>query len=135
MRTQTPLVNPNIDLERPLEKVLKEGEYIVIKCYNTPGDNDFGSYEINLPYYEGRSSEEWLGWRDKLLKALDGQSLSMRPLRFTFTERILTDDAKATFDQTALSIGICTIDNFNKALLEMNKHTFPVYALRHKKDI
>ena len=63
----TLLVNPIIDLERPLEEVLKKGEYIAIKRHNTPGDNQSGSYEINLPYYGGGTSEEWLVWKDKLL--------------------------------------------------------------------
>ena len=71
VRTQSPLVNPIINVERPLEKVLKIGEYIAIKCHITPGDNDSGFYEINLPYYGGGSAEEWLVWNDKLLKALD----------------------------------------------------------------
>ena len=53
VRMQTPLVNPIIDQERPLEKVLKKGEHIVIKSHNIPGDNDSGFYEINLPYYGG----------------------------------------------------------------------------------
>ena len=46
---QTPLANPIIDLERPIEKILKKGENIAIKCHNTRGDNDSESYEINLP--------------------------------------------------------------------------------------
>ena len=115
VRMQTFLVNPIIDLERPLEKVLKKGEYI----------NDSGSYEINLPYYGGGTSEEWLFWKDKLLKGLDGQSISTGPLRYTFTERLLTGDAKATFNQAALDIGIRTIDNSNKVLAEMTKDAFP----------
>ena len=53
VQIQYPLVNIIINLERPLEKVLKKGEYIAIKLHNTPGDNDSGSYEINLPYYGG----------------------------------------------------------------------------------
>ena len=118
------LVNPIIDLERPLEKVLKKGKYIAIKCHNTAGVTDSGSYEINLPCYGGGSPEEWLVWKDKLLKALDGQSISTGPLRYTFTERLLTGDAKATFNQAALDIGIRTVDNFNKVLMEMTKHTF-----------
>ena len=61
---QSPLVNPIIDLERPREKDLKKGEYIAIKCHNTPDDNDSGSYETNLPYYGGGSLEEWLVWKD-----------------------------------------------------------------------
>ena len=46
VRMQTPLVNPIIDLERLLQKVLKKQEYITIKYHNTPGDNDSGYYEI-----------------------------------------------------------------------------------------
>ena len=116
VRMHTPLLNPIIDMERPLDKVLKIGEYIVTKCHNIPGDNGSGSYEINLPYYGGGSPEEWLVCRDKLLKALDCQSTSMGPQRYTFTERFLTRDSKATFTQAALDMGIRTIDNFNKVL-------------------
>ena len=37
--SSTSLVNPIIGLERPLEKILRKGEYKVIKCHYTPGDN------------------------------------------------------------------------------------------------
>ena len=46
---QSPLVQLIIEQERPLEKVLKKGEYIELKYHNTPVDNDFGYNEINLP--------------------------------------------------------------------------------------
>ena len=85
---QTPSVNPIIDLKMEVEKVLKKGEYIAIKCHNTPGDNDSGCYDINLPYYGRGSPEEWLVLKDKLRKALDGQSISTGPLRYTITERL-----------------------------------------------
>ena len=39
-------------------KGAKKGKYIAIKCHNTPGDNDSGSYEINLPYYGGGTPED-----------------------------------------------------------------------------
>ena len=132
-RLQTPLVIPIIDLESPLEKVLKKEDYTAIKCHNTPGDNHSGSYEINLPYYGGGSPEGWLVWKDKLFKALDGQSISMGSLQYTFTEHLLTGDTKATFNQTALGIGIRTVDNFNTVLAEMTKHAFPAYAFREQK--
>ena len=88
VQMQSQLVNPIIDLERSLEKVLKKVEYIAIKCHNTLGDNDSLSYEINLSYYGGGTPEEYFVWKDKLLKALDGQGISTGPLRYTFTERI-----------------------------------------------
>ena len=55
------------------------------------------------------------------LKGLDGQSISMGPQRYIFTEYLLTGDAKATFNQAALNIGILTVDYFIEVLLEMTK--------------
>ena len=78
----------------------QKGDYTAIKCHNTPCDNGAGSYEINLPYYVGGTPEELLVLQDKILKAQDDQSISTGPLRYTFTERLLIDDTKATCNQT-----------------------------------
>ena len=50
-----------------------------------------------------------------------------------FTEHLLTGDAKVTFNQAALDIGIPTVDNFNKVLVEMTEHAFPVYTFCKQK--
>ena len=50
-----------------------------------------------------------------------------------FTERLLTGDVIATFNQAALEIGIRTVDNFNKVLLEMTKHAFAAYTFCEQK--
>ena len=42
-------------------------------------------------------------------------------------------DVRATFNQSALDIGIRTIDNFNKVLLKMTKHAFPLYDFSEQK--
>ena len=55
---------------------------MAIKCHNTPGDNDSGSNEINLTCYGEGSHEEWLVWKDKLLKAFDSQGISAGSLRY-----------------------------------------------------
>ena len=39
-----------------------------------------------------------------------------------FTKHLLIGDAKDSCNQAALDIGICTVENFNKVLLEMTKH-------------
>ena len=123
----TPLANPLNTLKR-LPKKSKKWEYIAIKCHNIPADSDSKSHEINLSYYGRGSPEEWLIWRDKLLKALDGQSISTGPQRYTFTERLLTIDTKASFNQALLDISIYDVHNFNKVLAEMTKLAFP-YAI------
>ena len=93
----THLVNPIIHLETPIKKAFKKGKYISITCHNTPDKIDSGAYEINLLYYGGRSPEEWLPWKDELLKALEGQCISNGPNGYIFTERFVTSDAKVIF--------------------------------------
>ena len=100
----------------------------MIKCHNTSGVNDCCSYEINLPYYDRGTSEEGLVWKDKLLKALEGQCINTGPQRHMFTECLLTGEAKATFTQAALDNVVHSIENFNNVLAEMTKHAFPAYA-------
>ena len=92
VRMQTPLVNPIIDLERPLEKVLQMSKYIATQYHNTHGNNDSRSYEINFPFYGGGSPEEQLVLKDKSLKALDGQSIRTGPLTYAFNEKLFTGD-------------------------------------------
>ena len=50
-----------------------------------------------------------------------------------FTERILTVDRRATFDQATLDVGILTVKIFNKVLLEMTKHVFSTYTFYEQK--
>ena len=50
------------------------------------------------------------------------------------TEYSLTGDAKATFNQAALGIGVRTVDSCIKILLEITKHAFPAYAFCAQKQ-
>ena len=59
--------------------------------------------------------------------------MSTGPLRYTFTECLLTSDAKTTFNPPALDIGIPNADNCNKVLAEITKHAFPAYAFCEQK--
>ena len=133
VRIQSPLVNPIIDLERLFEDMLKNGGYKAIKFHNTPGDYGSGYYETNIPYNGGGLYEEWLVWKAKLLKGLDGQSISTGPQRHMYTKRLLTSDAKPIFNQAAQDIGIHTVDNSHIVLLEMTKHACPAHILHKQK--
>ena len=60
--------------------------------------------------------------------------VSVRDLKDTCLLKVLlTGDVKATSNQTALDIGIQTVDNFSKALVVMTRNTFLVYASRKQK--
>ena len=88
---------------------------LFVNAIMSPGNNDSGSYDIRLAYYGRGSPAEWLVCAGKLLKVLDGQSISTGSQQQTFTERVLASDAKATLNHAALKdIDICTADNSNK---------------------
>ena len=70
-----------------------------------------------------------------LERQTNDQSIGTGPKRFTFIERLLTGDSKATINQGILDIGICTVENTNKELMEMTKHIFRRYAFyKQKRD-
>ena len=84
--------------------------------------------KLTSTYYGEGTLEEWFVWKKKLLEALDGQSISIGLQMYTFIERLSTGDAKATFNQADLDIGICTIDYFNKVLAGI--YTYPSHIFR-----
>ena len=47
---------------------------------------------------EDHLAEQWLVWKDKLLKALDSQGIITVPQRYTFTESLFTGDTNKTFN-------------------------------------
>ena len=125
----------SLSLKVRLKRLSKKENTQRSNVTTTPEDNDSGSYEINLLDYGGRSLEQWLVQKDKLLKALDGQGISIGSLRYTFTERLLKDDAKATFNHTAMDKGKYLIDNFNKVIAKMIKQAFTHMLSANKRCI
>ena len=71
-------MNSIIDLERPI-KNFKNGEHIVlaIKCHKTPGDMESGTYEINLPHYEGEHLKSGFYGRINSFKHSKDKGLSL----------------------------------------------------------
>ena len=76
---------------------------------------------------------------DHLKKSLSGKTNFSRLARArafvgyikdTIRDRLSIGDTKTTFKQVALDIGMCAVDNFNKMVMEITKHTFPTYKKR-----
>ena len=56
----TPVVIPAISLDRPEPKQLSTGQFLTLKCQNTPGDADATTYNLQIPYFGSGTAEEWL---------------------------------------------------------------------------
>ena len=125
--------SPAIELERPEKEKLTPGMYVKHKCYATPGDVDTPMYELQLPYFGSGTPEDWLVFRDLLIKVLTGQNITDGPGRYEFTERTLIGDALAAFRLKSLETGPRTVANFNIVLEGLTAHIFPVHAYREQK--
>ena len=62
------LVFPAISLDRPEPKQLATGQYLTLKCQNTPSDPDSTTYNLQIPYFGSGTAEEWLNFTDNLNK-------------------------------------------------------------------
>ena len=125
-----PMINPVISAYR---HDLKKQEYIAFKCHNTPGETTSATYEVHIPYFGSGLPEEWVVLTDQLAKGIHGQDITTAPGRFDFILRLLTGDAKATFEQKARDITSHTVANFDTALKATTKHVFPTHAFRKQK--
>ena len=72
--------------------------------------------------------EEGLVWKDKFSEALEDQGISTGPQKYMFTECLQTCGGKDIFTQATLDIGRWTVENFNKVLPEITKHSLPSYS-------
>ena len=59
---------------------------------------DSEKYKINLPYCREDTPEEYFVLKGKLLRVLKGQDIGIRSQKYMLTQRLLTYDAKATFN-------------------------------------
>lgn len=124
---------PAIALERPEKEKLLPGMYVKHKCYATPGNPDTPVYEIQLPYFGSGTPEDWLVFRDLLVKVLTGQNITDGPGRYQLTERSLIGDALAAFRLKTVEYGARTAANFQSVLEALTAHIFPVHAYREQR--
>ena len=93
----TTLIKPAITLARPEIERLKTGQYLTLKCQNTPGDANSTKYDLSIPYFGTGTPEEWLMFQDNLLKGITGQNITEAEGKYKLTESLLTGDALTVF--------------------------------------
>ena len=114
-RSGTRLVTPAIGLDRPDET--EAGKFDEkVKCRTNPGDASSTTYEIGMTYFKEGSPEEWLVWKNRLMRCLEGQGATAGPSSFLLTRRLLMGRALAEFNSTAMVRTTETRENYLQCL-------------------
>ena len=88
------------------------------KSHYVPVHFESVTYEIKFVYYGEGKPEEKLPWQEKPIKVLDGQGISSKPRRYSFTKQLLIGDTKVTFTRAIKYLHTQTVDKFNKVYQE-----------------
>ena len=126
------ILNPVIPIQRPVAKELKKTDYMAVKCRITPNDNDSAVYELNVPYFNTGTAEEFLNWRENLSKVVTGQNITEVADKFATVRRLLKGDALTAF-QNITATGSETAGSFNAAIKKLTRHVFPLKAEQQQK--
>ena len=129
----TTLIKPAITLARPEIERLKTGQYLTLKCQNTPGDANSTKYDLSIPYFGTGTPEEWLMFQDNLLKGIAGQNITEAEGKYKLIESLLIGDALTVFNTKSVERGRRTDNNFSKVLMDLTTYIFPKHAYREQR--
>ena len=127
------LIVPAISLDRPEPKQLASGQYLTLKCQNTPGDPDSTTYNLQIPFFGSGTAEEWLIFLDNLNKGIVGQHLQGGPKRYDLAEQVLTGEMLTAFHTQKEARGDRTINNFNLVIKDLASYVFKSTDYRDQK--
>ena len=129
----TPVVIPAISLDRPEPKQLSTGQFLTLKCQNTPGDPDSTTYNLQIPYFGSGTAEEWLNFVDNLKKGIIGQHIQGGPKRYDLAEKLLIGEMRTAFHTQKDARGDKTINNFKLVLKDLASYVFKSTDYRDQK--
>ncbi len=119
-RTRRTTLQPH---ERAERSSRQKGEYLAYKVCNIPDEDNLPMYEFPAPYFGTGMCKESLKLCDNLKKVIVGQDIAMGPGKFMVARRLLTGDALAVFENTAIGHDQ-TNALFAKALNVVTHHVF-----------
>ena len=130
---ETSTVIPAISLDRPEPKKLSTGQYLTLKCQNTPGDAESTTYNLNIPYFGSGTAEEWLQFVDNLNKGITGQNITDGPGRYGLAEKLLIGEMLTAFRSQTTARGNQTVANFKLVLKDLASYVFKSTDYRDQK--
>ena len=133
-RNGTRLLKPAIGLRRPEQKDEGKNANEKIKCRTNPTDANSTTYKIPMSYFRDGTPEEWLLFKKKLKRCIDGQNATTGQAKFALARRLLAGRALADFNHAASIHGGETAPNYKRCIEAVTLGVFPQKALQDRKD-
>jgi len=124
---------PIVPLQRPEKKDLTKGDYVTLKCTTRLGERDSATYDLPIPYFKSRTSEEFPKWKRNVEKAISGQGATDGLSKYMLTHRLLDGNALTAFNLEAEGFDSETNANFLVVIEDFTRHMFLIKALQTQK--
>ena len=113
-RHGTRLLKPAIGLSRPEENKESKSPDEKIKCQTNPQDTNSTTYKIPMSYFRDGTPKEWLLFKKKLKRCIEGQSATTGQAKYALARRLLAGQALADFNHAASIHGGETTANYKR---------------------
>ena len=124
---------PAIGLERP-EDSADTGKFDEkIKCQTNPTNASSTTYKIGMAYFKDKTPEEWLLYKNRLNRCLEGQGATAGPRKFSLARRLLMGSALANFNNSANFCATETREHYLQCIHVVTLGVFPQDALKEQK--
>ena len=126
---QRRFVPPPILYECPEKKELKKSEYVMMKLCSEPAKAESWMYKLAVPYFHSGMPDEWLLFKQALMKVIIGQNITTGPNKYAMVQHLLEGDALTKFNAKVAQHGNEMNQNFKLVIQDITKHAFPNQAL------
>ena len=133
VRNGTRLLKLAIGLKRPEKQGKNKNANEKIKCQTNPQDTNSTTYKIPMSYFRDGTPEEWLLFKKKLKRCIEGQSATTGQAKYALARRLLAGQALADFNHAALIHGGEITGNYKRYIEAVKLGVFLQKGLQDQK--
>ena len=111
------VIVPIIGIDRPSPVKAAPGEFHSYKLRTNPSKKDSPTFELQVPYFDHGSPEQWLKCRENILQVICGQDVTTYDNMLQVTRRILKGQALAAFNESTSA----QQDKLDESCVEISK--------------
>eukprot|EP00957_Ditylum_brightwellii_P128227 9779617-Ditylum_brightwellii.AAC.1 len=109
---------------RAAPRQIELGQFHAYKLRTTLADVTSPTYELSVPFFDGRTPEEWIKFQHGLQAVLKGQNVTQGPASYAVAKTLLKGGGLTVFEQTEIAHGNQTVPHFNLCLDDVAEHVF-----------
>ena len=120
--------DPPIPMERPVQKEPATGECQTHKLRTQPAQENSAECDLQIAHFSSGTCEEWLKFREKLMRVLKGQNVKEGRSMFAVARGPLGGEALTAFNDCQKRLDSHQKNTFEACLDEVTELVFPLRA-------